>query len=86
MRTAAKARASRLARDLRWELVHAAGCVFREDPERCATVGVVSAEGVNVYLEECASLGVGLPVVKVPRSLRAVLGATVGGRTPSTTG
>ena len=79
MRSVAKATARRFARDLRGELVHAAGCVFR-DSERCATHDVATHDGMKIYFELCAALGVPLPVVKVPRSLRAALGRTVGGR------
>lgn len=78
MRSVAKATARRFARDLRIELVHAAGCVFR-DSERCATLEVATPEGMSGYFELCDALGVVLPVVRVPRSLRAVLGRTVGG-------
>jgi hypothetical protein len=79
MRSAAKSQARRFARDLRWELVHAAGCVY-SGSERCAAVSAVNQETVELYASLCAALGQRLPVVHVPRSLRPKLGATVGGR------
>jgi hypothetical protein len=83
MRSAAKAAARKMARDLRGELVHAAGCVFRGN-EVCATQLVATPEGYQVYFEECAKLGVRLPMVRVPKSLRSALGRTIGGRAERT--
>lgn len=77
MRTAAKTQAHCLARSLRGELVHAAGCVFRGNVP-CVVHAVATHEGVGWYLDDCAELGVTPPLVRVPRSLRAALGRTIG--------
>lgn len=66
LRRIGKVRA-RIRREARKELVHAAGCVFRFDPEVCAT-----------RLLDSVDLASG-PIVSVPRSLRARLGRWVGG-------
>lgn len=77
-------RAARLATDLRWELVHAAGCVWRTRNDftaPCATRDAIERGYTpGDYALDRQRLGVKPRLVSVPRSLRPTLGRYVGGQ------
>jgi hypothetical protein len=66
--------AARVAQDLRWELVHAAGCAFRTGRNRCATAMTLDPESVTEFPPDSPRR------VSVPRSLRPALGRYIGGQ------
>lgn len=76
-------RAARLASDLRWELVHAAGCVWRTrnaTTAPCATRDAIDRGYIpGEYADDMRELGVKPRRVSVPRSLRPTLGRWIGG-------
>lgn len=72
-------RAARLASDLRWELVHAAGCTFTGRERRAARELFDEGYCGRWYRDEAERLGVRVRRVSVPRSLRPLLGRWIGG-------